>query len=421
MNKMLYPNVGEEVYYETLDNGLGIIVVKKSGYAKKYAYFAANYGGADRNFTYDGNAVKTPMGVAHFLEHKMFDMPNGNALNALSENGASPNAYTSLDITAYHFECVDKFRENLEILLDFVSTGYFTEESVRKEQGIIGQEIGMIEDNPGSAIYFGLLKCLYAENPIRDSIAGTIESISQITADTLYKCHSVFYSPSNMALCVVGDVDPNEVVETAKRVLPKEKKPVPKGNYGTEPNMPYVSKEARRKMNIASPMFLAGIKTDIPKSGADYYRAMICAKLAVSAFMGKSSKLYSELYGGGLIKSDFEAEFETAAGASYIAFGGESRDVYGTIGKICERAAELKTVGFDGKYFSRIKKMLIGQELKMLNNFDDIAYNAAKGHFLGYDCFDATALIESVKKEECEAFAAKYFSDENIAVSIIEP
>jgi predicted Zn-dependent peptidase len=179
-----YDLIREQVYSEKLENGLSIFVIPKRGYNKRFAFFATNYGGADRRYKLAGQWLDTPMGVAHFLEHKMFDTRDGNALTDLSANGASPNAFTSSDITAYHFECTEKFEENLEILLSFVSVPYFTPESVQKEQGIIGQEIRMTEDDPDYAVYYGLMKALYKHNPLRDSVAGTVESIAQITTDT---------------------------------------------------------------------------------------------------------------------------------------------------------------------------------------------------------------------------------------------
>ena len=220
IHKHDYPGIGETLYTAALDNGLEIRVVPKKDFSTFYAAFATNYGGACRRFTVDGRALDTPAGVAHYLEHKMFDLPNGdNALNILSANGADPNAFTSSGITCYYFQCTEGFEENLRMLLHFVSTPYFTDETVQKEQGIIAQEIRMGEDNPGMRVYYNLLEMLYAHHPIRDRVAGTVESIAEITAQTLYDCHKVFYAPSNMVLCVEGDVDPEQVARIAEEVL----------------------------------------------------------------------------------------------------------------------------------------------------------------------------------------------------------
>ena len=235
MKQTFYERLGEAVYQETLPNGLRIYIVPKAGYAKKYAFFATRYGGMDTRFCLDGEWLDTPAGIAHYLEHKMFDTEEGNALQELAKNGAEPNAFTANAMTGYYFDSTDHFEENLEILLSFVSIPWFTEESVAKEQGIIGQEIRMVEDNPDWQIYMQMLKAMYSASPARTSIAGTVESISHITAETLYDCHKAFYTPSNMVLTVVGDVDPHHVVDLARRILPREGGPVIPRDYGTEP------------------------------------------------------------------------------------------------------------------------------------------------------------------------------------------
>ena len=204
MNKLTYPRIGETVLTTTLSNGLRICVVPKPGYQKKYAFFTTRYGGMDMKFNWGGTWYDTPAGIAHYLEHKMFDTEDGNALVELSQNGAEPNAFTSNAITAYYFDCTEHFEENLRILLSFVTVPYFTDESVEKERGIIGQEIRMVEDTPDWQVYEKLLECLYRSSPARIPIAGTVESIAEITAETLYACHKAFYDPKNMMLCIIG-------------------------------------------------------------------------------------------------------------------------------------------------------------------------------------------------------------------------
>ena len=227
-----HPAIGETSYTGALANGLRVTVIPRPGFLKKYACFAANYGGVMRDFSVAGQSVETPEGVAHFLEHKMFDMPWGNALAVLSSRGANPNAYTSDFITAYHFECTENFYQNLDTLLEFVSTPYFTAESVKKEQGIIGEEIGMTENDPSHAVYYGLMRCLYERCRVRDSIVGTVESIAEITPEILETCHRAFYAPSNMQLCVIGDVEPERVTEAAERILSGELSPAPEPDFG---------------------------------------------------------------------------------------------------------------------------------------------------------------------------------------------
>ena len=235
MKQTFYERIGESVYREVLPNGLQVCVVPKPEHAKKYAFFATRYGGMDTRFCLDGKWLDTPAGIAHYLEHKMFDTKEGNALQELAKNGAEPNAFTSNAMTGYYFDSTEHFEENLEILLSFVSIPYFTEESVAKEQGIIGQEIRMIEDNPDWQLYTRMMQALYQKSTARTSIAGTVESISHITAETLYDCHKAFYTPSNMILTVVGNVDPVHVADLARRILPREGGPVVPGTTARNP------------------------------------------------------------------------------------------------------------------------------------------------------------------------------------------
>ena len=261
MKKTEYRSIGETLYSGELENGLKIFVIPKKGFNSFYAVFGTHYGGSMRRFEINGETIDTPAGVAHFLEHKMFDMPDGsNALNSLSESGADANAFTSTDMTCYHFSCTERFEENLRKLLTFVSTPYYTEETVQKEQGIIGQEIQMGDDSPGRQIYYDLLSLLYEHHPIRDAVVGTKESIAEITAKTLYDCHSVFYAPSNMVLCVEGNVEPERIAAIAEEILPKDKKSIPHADFGESEALVPAEKRKEREMPVAMPEFLIGGK-----------------------------------------------------------------------------------------------------------------------------------------------------------------
>ena len=233
-NETNYPRIGETVLRTTLPNGLTVAVVPKPLYRKRSAFFTTRYGGMDMRFRLDGVWHDTPAGIAHYLEHKMFDTEDGNALQELSQNGAEPNAFTSNATTAYYFDCTEHFEENLRILLSFVSVPYFAQESVDKERGIIGQEIRMVEDTPDWRVYTNLLECLYHSSPARVAIAGTVESIAEITPETLYACHKAFYDPANMMLCVVGDVKPDEIAAIAEEILPESRGEVIERDYGQE-------------------------------------------------------------------------------------------------------------------------------------------------------------------------------------------
>ena len=416
-----YELINEQVYSDRLLNGMPVYVIKKRGFYKTYAFFATNYGGADRRFRYEGQWIDTPEGVAHFLEHKMFDTEDGNALERLSANGAQPNAYTSSDITAYFFESTEKFEDNLRILLDFVSVPYFTKESVEKEQGIIGQEIGMVEDDPDHVLYYGLMKLLFRNNPVRDSVAGTVESIAEITDETLCKCHKIFYNPANMALCVVGDVDPERIFEIAQKTLQIPRGDTPKSDYGTEEQRTPVATRAERRMEVSEPQFMIGVTAPYPERGDERKRMELLGMLACELTAGKSSPLYIKLYADGLIKSDFSAAFESTAGIAYSAFAGSSSDpelVFESIKAEVQRIIENSA---SAPLFERVKKACFGRDMRALNGFDNICHAYVSGFFRGFDALEMTEELMSVRLDEVVEFMRENMKPENMAISLVLP
>jgi len=416
-----YEKINERVYTDTLPNGLTVKVVPKPGFHKKYAYFVTDYGGVDRRFKLKNDWIDTPAGVAHFLEHKMFDTQDGNALEKLSANGASPNAYTSSDITAYHFECIDMFNENLEILLDFVFTPYLTQKSVEKEQGIITQEIRMIEDDPDFCLYYGLLKSLFKNNPIRDSVAGTVESIGTITADILYDCHKIFYSPSNMVLCITGDIDPSLICETAAKILPAGSGNVPLRDYGMIESLLPETADIRKNMEVSLPVFLAGCKVEPVANGRDALWLEIVAALALELLCGHSSSLYMRLYTEGLVNADFSASFDSAAGVAYTMFGGETRDPDRVYAEVKDEIVKISENGPDADLFERIRKASIGSHIRALNSFGVIASSIAEGHFRGFDTFEAPDLLAKISVDDIKDFIHNNLVPGNMAISVINP
>ena len=416
-----YKQINEQLYSGTLTNGLSVFVVPKPGFHKKYAFFATDYGGVDRRFKLTDGWVDTPAGVAHFLEHKMFDTEDGNALELLSANGASPNAYTSTDITAYHFECIDKFYENLETLLSFVSVPYFTPDSVAKEKGIIAQEILMVEDDPDYCLYYGLLKSLFNENPVRDSVAGTVESIGKITADTLYDCHKVFYAPSNMALCVVGDVDPKMIHDLAEKVLPADKNSLPLRDYGEPESLSPVAYNVSRSMEVSLPIFLAGCKHDPAAQGQNILWLEIVSAIALEILCGHSSPLYLRLYAEGQVNADFSASFDSVAGVAYTMFGGEARDPQRVYQEVRNEVIRIASEGPDTALFGRIKKAAIGSHIRALNSFGVLASSLVEGHFRGFDPFEAPDLLLKLTVVDISKFIRDNLIPGNMAISTINP
>ena len=420
MKEFFYERIGEEVCRERLTNGLEVCVVPKPGYAKKYAFFSTRYGGMDTRFLLDGKWLDTPAGIAHYLEHKMFDTREGNALQELAKNGAEPNAFTANAMTAYYFDSTEHFEENLRILLSFVSIPYFTDESVAKEQGIIGQEIRMIEDNPDWQIYTRMLRALYKNHAARTSIAGTVESISHITAQTLYDCHKAFYTPANMILTVVGDVDPVHIADMANRVLPKLSGPVIERDYGVEPEG-VAEKETAMEMEVSAPQFLVGFKCAPAAEGDDYMRATILGDMASDILLGESSPLYQRLYEQGLINPSFGGAFEMMPGVAYLYAGGDSKDADAVTDAILKEAARIAAEGVDEDYFQRIRKASFGANLRGLNSFENIAVTLTEGYFHGYDPFKFPEVFDSITPEDIAAFLKANVTPERMAVSRIVP
>jgi predicted Zn-dependent peptidase len=421
MEKREYKNIGESLYTCTLENGLKINVVPKPGFSTCYAVFATNYGGAHRRFRLNGETVDTPAGVAHFLEHKMFDLPGGdNALNILSANGADPNAFTSSGITCYYFQCTDGFEENLRMLLHFVSTPYFTDETVEKEQGIIAQEIMMGEDSPDSAVYYNLMELLYKSHPVRDKVAGSVESIAQITADTLYSCHKAFYAPSNMALCVEGDVDPEMIERIAREELPTEKAPVPVVDYGEEESALPNAQKRVENMEVAAPLFLIGSKIKAEREGQAAMHQHLISRLALRVLCGSSSSFYSRLYAQGILNRNFDYDIDFSAGTGTIIIGGESPEPEQVLTQLQEAVQQVTQKGFDETAFLQAKRSTLGSTLRGLEDFDNVCVALAVGIFEGYNAFDSMPVLESITKKECEDFVTENLAPERLALSIIQ-
>ena len=421
MEKLGFARVGETMYREKLANGLTVFIFPKPEFQKGYAFFATNYGGMDMRFCLDGTWHDTPAGVAHYLEHKMFDTKEGNALQELAANGASPNAFTSNAITGYYFESTEKFEENLRILLSFVSVPYFTKESVDKEQGIIGQEIGMIEDDPDWKVFMNLMAALYRDHPVRVSVAGSVESISHITADTLYACHKAFYGPANMVLCVAGPVDPERVCEVAREILPRQAGPIAAKDYGPKEEPQAAQALAEEEMAVSTPIFQLGDKGDPAQTGEDRLRQQLVGELALEALLGNSTPLYAKLYRAGLINQSFAYGYESYPGCAFLCAGGESRDPEAVRDAVAAEAARVGREGLDGALWQRVKKGVYGNKVRGLNSFENLCVGQAQAFFSGSDFLDFARLFQAIEKEEAEALIAAWVTGERTALSVVRP
>ena len=419
IRKQTYNELGETLYSAVLENGLRVLVIPKKGFSSYFACFGTCYGSAMRSFLLSGERHDTPAGVAHYLEHKMFDMPDGdNALQAMTATGADPNAFTSFDETVYHFHCTEHFEDNLRTLLHFVSTPYFTPETVEKEQGIISQEIRMYDDMPDYAVYFELMKLLFRSHPVRDDIAGTVESIAEITVDTLYACHSAFYAPGNMCLCVEGDVDPEAICRLAEEVLGTEKGEVPQPLIPFEDEAPEKLRTERR-MSVSAPLFLLGASF-APTAGEEL-RERIVARLALRLLCGTSSPFYARLYREGLLNRSFAYEAEFPANVAVLTAGGESREPQRVYDELLAEAERIAAEGFDAADFERARRASLGARLRGFEDFDSVCLSAFEGARCGYSVFDAPAVLASVTAEECRAFIARVLTRERTALSVILP
>ena len=422
MEKLEFPRVGEQMYHQVLDNGLHIFVVPKPGFQKSYAFFATNYGGMDMKFKLDGQDMDTPAGVAHYLEHKMFDTKEGNALQELAANGASPNAFTSNAITGYYFESTEKFEENLRILLSFVSIPYFTKESVDKEQGIIGQEIGMIEDDPDWVVFMDLMQALYEKHPVRVSVAGSAESISHITAETLYACHKAFYDPSNMVLCVAGDVDPEKICQAAREILPERPgAPVARGDYGAQEPAEVCQPMIQREMEVSVPLFQLGFKGEAAPEGEGALRQQLLGELACEALLGNSGPLYARLYREGLVTRNFSYGYESYPGCAFLCAGGESKDPEGVRAAVAAEAERIAREGIDPELWERLKKSSYGNRVRALNSFEHICISQAQSFFQGCDFLRFPEVYDSLTREDAQAMIARWVTPERTALSVVRP
>ena len=421
MNRTQFPRLGETCFETELDNGLTICVIPRPGYLKSYAFFATGYGGMNLRFRTEDGWQDSPAGVAHFLEHKMFDTKEGNALQILTANGASPNAFTMADMTGYYFECTEGFAENLRTLLSFVSQPYFTQESVAKEQGIIGQEIQMIEDNPDWRLYQNLLRALYRNNPLRIPLAGSKNSIAEITADTLYQCHRAFYHPGNMVLCVVGDVDPEQVAAIAQDVLPQERRDRAEKDLGApEPDAP-AERQITEVMAVSSPNFLLGLKARPHPAGEEDLRLQLLGDLAGDILAGESSPLYAKLYSEGLIDKSFFVSYESSPGTAFLMLGGESKQVEPVTEAILDEGARLRREGINPDLFRRCKKAAYGSRVRALNSMEHVGTRLAAGKLKGYHYYRFADLYDTIALEDIQAFLDGLIRQDCAALSVVTP
>jgi predicted Zn-dependent peptidase len=423
MKVIPYPHLNETIYHEQLDNGLNVYVLPKEGFQKTYATFSTKYGSVDNHFQVEGQgAVQVPDGIAHFLEHKMFEEPEGDVFASFATQGASANAFTSFDRTAYLFSATENIMTNLQTLINFVQNPYFTVENVEKEKGIIGQEINMYRDNPDWRSYFGLIETMYHKHPVHIDIAGTVESIAQITKDTLYECYNTFYHPSNMSLFVVGGVVPEEVVDFVKTNQAAKSFPEQGTINRIFDQEPLEVNKPRRVTNlpVSLPKCLFGIKEPAPGvEGIDLLKKELTTKLMMDILFSSSSALYQELYDDNLISDNFGHEYNCSSDYAFSVIGGDTKDPDLLIERIRAALDQKLEAGLDEENFERSRRKKIGNFLRMLNSPESIANEFTKYKFKHIDLFDILPFYENVTLDEVNARFREHFNWSQLAVSIV--
>ena len=422
MKKYEYPELGEILYKERLCNGLTVAVVPRPGFSKKLAYFVTDYGSIHTDFLLDGKAHHVPAGIAHFLEHKMFDLPGDRDVSGeLASLGAGTNAFTSYDMTAYYISCTENFEESLRLLIEFVSTPYFTDESVRKEVGIIDQEIGMNLDSPDSRVFDNLAAGLYQQHLIRVPILGTSDTIRQITPQMLYDCHRAFYTPGNMILCVVGDVDPDRIADIALEMLGTQEQSVGRKLRPWAETMEATGSNPLEQMEVAMPTFQLGFKCEPANLGTETIRQEVIGDLAAEALFGESSETYLKLYEEGLIDSSFGGGFETIDGMAMLLCSGDSDDAPAVREELLTRAVQIARDGISHQDFLRMKRSALGRRIRDLDSFNSTCFRLCAYHFSGFDYFRFPAVYQNVTVEEIQEFLGRVVTRARCCLSIIEP
>ncbi|MFD1426230.1 EF-P 5-aminopentanol modification-associated protein YfmH [Kroppenstedtia sanguinis] len=423
MEKIEHQQLRETLFHEELPNGLQVYLLPKPDFNKTYATFTTSYGSIDNHFIPPGGQeLQVPDGIAHFLEHKMFEEPDGDVFSRFSNQGASANAFTSFERTAYLFSCTENVDQNLTTLIDFVQSPYFTDPSVEKEKGIIGQEIRMYEDNPDWRSYFGLIEGMFKKHPIHIDIAGTVESIDKITKETLYTCYETFYHPSNMLLFVVGPVDPEQTMALVRQnqaEKPYEKQGeirriFPEEDAGVAQEITEVS------LAVGIPKCMFGFKeSHIGLTGDDLLRQELLTEVMLEALFGQGSDLYQSLYDDGLIDDQFGYDYSLEKGYGFSIAGGDTMDPEALVERIRKELPPLLQKGISQDVVERIRKKKLGNYLRSYNSPEWIANQFTRYKFSGTDLFNIIPLLEDLEADEVNQRLREHIGWDRFAVSIV--
>lgn len=419
------PVLQEELHIGRLSSGLTVFVIPRPGFTKKYASFATHYGSVDNCFIPPGGQqVRVPDGIAHFLEHTLFEKENGNASDWFSELGASSNAYTSYLLTTYLFSCTDQFEACLDTLLNFVLEPYFSTANIEKERGIIEQELLMYDDMPDRRLILGLMQALYHEHPVRIDIGGTIPSIHEVTAELLEACYETFYHPENMSLVVLGDVEPKRVIEQAAENVDRRGYAPRGGIERIFPDEPAEVRELRveLEMSASRPRLAIGYK-ELPTtdSGREQLRQRLLMGLVLRSLFGRSSPLYSALYEDGLIDDSFSSYYESSPTYGHTLVGGETDDPDRLLDRLQAGIAQQLERGIEAEEFERLRRAYLGRFLDNFNSLEHVASGFLSHHVRGTSLFDTFELMESLTVDEANERLRKHFASDHFSVSILRP
>ncbi len=415
--------LGEDMIRIHHDSGLTMLLCPMQGFSTAYAAFTANVGSVDTAFKtqYDDDFVEVPEGIAHFLEHKMFEKPEGDAFALYAKTGASANAYTSFDKTCYLFACTDQFEESLKILLDVARRPYFTKESVAKEQGIIGQEIQMYDDSADWRVLFNLLGALYHNHPVRIDIAGTVESIAQIDHELLYRCHRTFYNLNNMVLCVAGNFTEEMVLRAVDQVIKPDEKPIEVTHKITEEPAGICKPLVEQKLVVATPLFNLGYK-GVSTGPAGNMKNQILDEILCEIVAGEASPLYRKMYDEGIINVTFGTE--VMAGRDYMCtiFSGESREPERVAAEIRAEVERLGREGLDREFFELCRRATYGRYIGMYSRIESVAGLMSAAYFAGVeDIYSILDFVADVTLEQMQQRLKIALDNDKSALSIIRP
>lgn len=417
LKEIITSDIGESYVKAVHSSGLKIYILEKPQYNSCYAIFGTKYGSIDNCFSVNGEQTQVPEGIAHFLEHKLFESEDGDAFSKYAKTGAHANAFTSFDKTCYLFSCSNLFYENLEILLSFVQSPYFTEATVQKEQGIIGQEIRMYDDSPGWRVTFNMLLAMYKNHPVRIDIAGTTESIAKINADLLYKCYNTFYNPSNMFLCIAGNVETEKILKMVEKGI---KESTPLEIERVKPNEPaeVLKPVVEQALPVAQPIFSFGYK--LPADKMPTVKERICTEILLEALAGDCSPLYKRLMEDGLINDEFSFEHFCGDGYNAIIFEGESVDPKRVADEIKAEICRIAEEGINKKLFAAIHRGLYGNAIRGFNNVEGIVMQMVDCAMNDTCLFDEIKYLKSITVDDVMKRLA-FLDNEKTVLSIINP